>query len=551
MYTNGMKKLSILTLTVTLSFLCASSPAALVHYWSLDDPTLADDGLGNAGAGPHAAQRVDYSTSYTAPSPCTGRFRGGYDLGSTNVLVYSDILIGGNNAANSSVQDGTFPSPPMTVSMWFYPTQAPPAGGVWYLLGNFYANNNQDRLYLSLGGNTLGNAGILFSVGETKDWNKQTGSGAFTIPVSLNTWHHIMMKVEDAPYYEARVTLILDGGTPTVITTTAGHSGPDLAYTFDRGNKRVGTNGNSIETGKTFHGLVDDVAIWNTALPNTQAAFMWNSGAGRPGNVGDGLRAYGPIPADKTEASNVAQLQWYNSQKLTSPLSCDVYLSTNRADLVNSSTNVPLFPSAFKVATAVAGTNGSQSSTAVSVTGGTYYWMVSTKHTKPSDPNNVNGYAGPVWTFTNVPNVVPTADAGVDKYTYVGAGTIGLSGTVTDDGRPTGATVTCTWKDAGGTPIATVVTPNGSNTYTCTATVPVGALDSVTTYTLVGNDTTGDGSDTMDVYVKATPCAAAKAAPGYMKDGADINDDCVVNFKDFALTASKWKICTALDANCN
>ncbi len=553
MNTSAVKKLSAISFVITLFVLCASSPAALVHYWSLDDSTLADEGLGHGSYGPHAAQLIDPHSLYTPPTPCAGKLKGGYDLGSTNPLVYSDILIGGNNIVNSSVLDGTFPSPPITVSMWFYPTMAPPASGVWYLLGNYFANANQDRFYLSLGGNASGAAGILFSIGNTKDWNK--GADPFTIPVTLNTWHHIMMKVEDAPNYEAKVTLVLDGGTPTVITTTAGHSGPDLVYFFDRGNKRVGTNGNQLETGKTFHGYVDDVAIWNEALPTPStgfnaASFLWNSGTGRAASVADGKRAYDPTPANRGEVSSITQLKWYNAQRLTSSVTCDVYMSTSRADLVNSS-NVPLFPSAYKVASGVAGTAGSQSSASVTAPEDTtYYWMVSTKSSNPGDPNNVNGYAGPVWRFDKLSNVLPEVDAGLDRFTYVGAGTIQITGTVEDDGKPVGANVTCTWKDSGGTPIATNVVKNG-NIYTCTATVTVGSLDSVTTYTLEANDTTGSTSDTMKVFVKSTPCTAAQFDPTYSKNAADINDDCAVTFKDFALMVAKWRVCTALDSNCN
>jgi hypothetical protein len=362
----------------------------------------------------------------------------------------------------------------------------------------------------------------------------------------------VLMSVQRTGSYTATVTYSLDGGPARTGTANFTNDPP----VFDKGNKRLGTNGNQIQTGKTFHGKIDDAAVWNEILPMpttgfNSAAFIWNGGAGRPANVATGKVAYDPTPADKGQASNVAQLKWYNAQRLTASMTNDVYVSTSRADLVDPC-NVPLFPAGKRVATAVAGTAGAQSTITVPLaTDTTYYWMVATKTTNPADGNNVNGYAGPVWKFENLANTVPTAEAGPDRYTYVGAGTITISGTVTDDGRPTGASVTCTWKQ-GSTPITTNVVKVG-NTYTCTATATVGALDSITTYTLEGNDTTGAGSDTMDVHVKSTPCLAAKADPDYVnvKNASDIDDDCLVTFKDFALTVNKWKVCTALDANCN
>jgi|GEM_PF-4914100 len=550
MYTNSLKKLSVFSLIIALGLLCASSPAALVHYWSLDDETLADGGTGLPGYLPQAGRLIDPSTEYTPPVPGLGRLSGGYDFGSANPLIYSDILIGGDNISQSTVPARTLPSPPLTFSTWFYLTQTPPANGVWYLVGNWYASNNQDRFYLSLGGNTAGQAGICFSIGATKDWDKQL-DGPFTIPVSYNTWHHIMMSVKSVQSsQQAEVTLVLDGGTPTVITTTAGHSGTSLNWVFDNSNIRVGTNGNGIETGKTFHGYIDDVAIWNQILPTSAATFMWNGGTGRTADTADGLRSYDPIPGHRSVGNaGTTKLQWRNATGLASSM-CNVFFSTVRDDLIDPNTNITKRPGDKRIAYHVMGTPGSLSEATLPdplPEADVYYWRVDTLNTNyPVDPNI---YAGPVWQYS-VTNAVPQVDAGPDRYTYPAAGTIQISGTVTDDGLPSGATVTCTWKDSGGTPITTNVV-QVDNTYTCTATVPVGAVDTVTTYTLVGNDTTGDGSDSILVTVKATPCAAAKANPTYVKNRGDVDDDCFVTFKDYALVLNTWNQCTALDEICN
>jgi hypothetical protein len=543
MYTS-MRKLSLLSI-LCLCLWSATASAQLTHYWSFDNPTpLWDEGLGGGTYGPHDARLVDYYASYQVPTLVTGKFGNAYDLGTAG---NGDILIGGDNATNSTVQDGTFPSPPCTISFWFYPVIEPTQGAFLYLVGNYFQSSNQDRFYVGLTKATTSpyQNGMCFSIGANK--NQYVGATP-THPIAIGTWHHAMMIVTPAGSGTVNVTVVPDGDTTNAVTTNGcTQSGPG-SWMFDRGNKRLGTNGNSREVNKTFTGIMDDCAIWNEALPATQATFMWNSGTGRRGNVGSGKVAYDPTPADKSQASNVAQLKWYNALRYSSS-TCDVYLSSDRADLFLGTNNQPAYPAGKLVASGIVGAAGTQSTASVSLPTGsdtTYYWRVVSKPGGVSDAN----WVGPVWSFLNLANTVPVANAGNDIYTYAGKSSVTLSGTVTDDGRPSGATVTCTWKDSGGTPITTTVVQTG-NSYACTATVSVGAVDTVATYTLEGNDTTGAGSDTMNVYVKSTPCLAAQSDPYYLRNTADIDNDCLVTFKDFALTVNKWKVCTALDANCN
>lgn len=564
MYANTLKRLSILSI-VGLCLWCTSASATLVHYWQFDNPSpLVDEGqpyTANQGGTtatwyPHAAVLADpcAGANYVVPTQVVGKFGEGY-LTTTSQPPYSDILVGGpGTPSTASTIDGTLPPPPVTLSMWFYPSVVPGAGAgdLDYLFGNYAASNNNDRFYLSFYWPnpvpTPPAGRFCWSVGNTKDYGKNVPTAH---SVAIGMWHHVFMVITPGAGGNTNVTLVTDGDTANPLTSTGIPYGPS-PWCFDRGNKRVGTNGTSIETGKTAMGIFDDVAIFNEALPLSQAAFIYNSGAGRRANVATGRCAYDPTPADKSVGNaGVTQLKWYNAQLLggTSSVTCDVYMSTAATDLVDAC-NVPTFPAAFKVASGVAGTKGNQTTITPTMPVGvdTLYWMVSTKTSVVGDPNNVNGYAGPVWKF-GIANAAPQANAGADKYTYPTAGTVTLSGTVTDDGLPVGASVTCTWKQ-GSTPITTAVVKTG-NSYACTATVAVGAAGTTTTYTLEGNDTTGTGSDTMDVKVYATPCAAAQADPSYIKNAADLNNDCFVNFKDYALVVSKWQVCTALDAICN
>ncbi|HSV27887.1 MAG TPA: hypothetical protein VLH60_08350, partial [Sedimentisphaerales bacterium] len=51
------------------------------------------------------------------------------------------------------------------------------------------------------------------------------------------------------------------------------------------------------------------------------------------------------------------------------------------------------------------------------------------------------------------------------------------------------------------------------------------------------------------VRVFATTCAASKTMPGYSAVPGLLNIDCRVDFRDFALLASNWQFCNAV--NCN
>jgi hypothetical protein len=46
--------------------------------------------------------------------------------------------------------------------------------------------------------------------------------------------------------------------------------------------------------------------------------------------------------------------------------------------------------------------------------------------------------------------------------------------------------------------------------------------------------------------VRATPCLAAQAVPGYAAIVGDFNNDCVVDIADFADFARNWLKCNSL-----
>ena len=128
-------------------------------------------------------------------------------------------------------------------------------------------------------------------------------------------------------------------------------------------------------------------------------------------------------------------------------------------------------------------------------------------------------------------------DAGSSIVTWLkeGTTTVDLNGTVTD---ATGDVTTILWSVSESPPDSTVDIAD--------------ALVAVTTTTL---DTTGpyvlelyakdaaqhEESDVMEINVYDDSCEAAKNNPnGYTAPPYDFNDDCQVNFTDFALFAVAW-----------
>lgn len=143
-------------------------------------------------------------------------------------------------------------------------------------------------------------------------------------------------------------------------------------------------------------------------------------------------------------------------------------------------------------------------------------------------------------------NAAPDVNAGADVYTWLNGGTrsVTLAGTLTDDGVPVASTVKWT----------IVSQPDEVNEPATFTPDPATDLDSVITMTALGTyvlqleayDTELTDVDTMTINVYANACEAAKAKPEYATLDGDINDDCVVNFVDFALLAENWLKSSAL-----
>jgi len=124
-----------------------------------------------------------------------------------------------------------------------------------------------------------------------------------------------------------------------------------------------------------------------------------------------------------------------------------------------------------------------------------------------------------------------------------GDAVVTLSGTVTDDGLPSGQ-VTVLWAQVSGPAGSQPVIINPADQLQTTVTLPDAGWYE---FQLEANDTELTGSDNVRVYVGINPCDAAHQVPGYTRLLSDLNDDCFVNLKDVALLAAQWLNCTSLD----
>ena len=171
-----------------------------------------------------------------------------------------------------------------------------------------------------------------------------------------------------------------------------------------------------------------------------------------------------------------------------------------------------------------------------------YYWLVNCFDSEPGKPTVE--LPGDLWSF-NANNGVPQVEAGPQQYLWLNnagnpaTATVVLDGTVTDDGLPAGR-LDIHWTQVSG---PATVTLDPANVADITLVLPaVGNY----VFQLSGFDGDTTTTDTVQVNVYATPCAAAKGTPGYLAPLGDFNGDCWVNLADFAIFAANWLKCTSL-----
>lgn len=167
---------------------------------------------------------------------------------------------------------------------------------------------------------------------------------------------------------------------------------------------------------------------------------------------------------------------------------------------------------------------------------GFYYWAVdeSLNASGPDDIDNL--LLGKTWSFQTVTSA-PVVDAGSSIVTWLkdGSTTVSLDGTVTDE---TGDVTATTWSVVAGPNDATVSIADASATAT-TATLTVMGQYTLQLYAVDAK--LNEDADQMQIDVYGDSCEAAKNNPnGYVAPLYDLNDDCRVDFSDYAAFATIW-----------
>jgi len=156
-----------------------------------------------------------------------------------------------------------------------------------------------------------------------------------------------------------------------------------------------------------------------------------------------------------------------------------------------------------------------------------YYWAVDTYAPGATEPKY-----GPIFDFY-VDNLPPEVEAGNNVTTWLDNGTavVTMSATVKDSDPTTSMWTVVAEPNTGATVIA-----DPTRLDTTVTLIRIGA------YVLQIKATDGEytGSDTMTINVYADNCEAAKSLANYVPLAGDVNNDCMVDFRDLALLASSW-----------
>jgi len=171
-----------------------------------------------------------------------------------------------------------------------------------------------------------------------------------------------------------------------------------------------------------------------------------------------------------------------------------------------------------------------------------YYWIVDESLGAAGTEDWDNIIVGAMWSFETVTSA-PEVDAGSNILTWLkeGTTTIDLSGTVTD---ATGDVTFTTWSVVSSPNDATVSFANSSAAQT-TATLDKTGVYVLELYAM--DAVLHEDSDQMEISVYGDNCEAAKNNPdGYTASPYDFNEDCKVDFLDFAMVAAAWLDDTSL-----
>jgi len=285
----------------------------------------------------------------------------------------------------------------------------------------------------------------------------------------------------------------------------------------------------SAVTGEGFTGLIDEVAIWDTALTPDQVRSVYESGVG---SLTRGAKDPSPEDGGYVHPATDVELSWTNMDpnKPGDSVYVDVWFGTEPNEL-NPAYDMDLVVDA----TTPAGENTTSVTVDASTLGETYYWQVNSYIYGSSHINEPNMVEGRLWRFHTVTDVPVSEDAGSDVLAWSGQ-TVQLDGTVEDYGEGDVEMIAWSADPADGVVFSDPSVEDPTVTITKATDNP-----SIVTLTLSAQDGIGSDEDTMEIVVYDTACLAA-IGDGEEFDPADFDLDCATDLEDYAVIAEEWLV---------
>jgi hypothetical protein len=282
---NGVNPPASQTFVITVEGVIC--PPGIISYWKLDETTTGSyaDFVGtNAG------------TSSIAPTPATGRVGGAQQFnGSTTV-----INIGANSVFDFDANE------PFTLEAWInHPTVSVPLPYREVIVGR---RDPSTSLRLYIGIETDGKP--LINLTSTGGTNATVKAGRSVLD---GRWHHIVGTRDPST---GNTIIYLDG-----VRVGTGNKPFPTGFTSATAPVQIGW---LVNNNYGFQGRIDEVAIYNTVLPEAEIAEHYTSGLGGQGYCQPGFtKVNSSTPSSVFESfaafndNNIISLSWTISEEAT------------------------------------------------------------------------------------------------------------------------------------------------------------------------------------------------------------------------------------------
>jgi len=480
-----------------LALLTASAYADLVHHWKFDGNT----------------------------NDSVGTWHGTGGIGFAPGIIGQAATFDGTAASDITFTFNTTGLKNITVAFWMKlaPTWVPTRAGLGRIMGS--ADNFEVVLGTSAGGD-----GLIANNFYMGGGNYPTST---TVPTP-DTWYHVALTSSlSTAGGTGRGEVWINGVLEAFSDTEAGEDWVSGTFAF---GQRPGAGG------YRFPGLLDDVRIYNEVLSQEEIKSVME---------GVPTKAHEPSPADGARGVPLNPvLSWKTGVDPADPNVPNPAITGHNLwlSIAYDPMNPPAAPDwkdpRVQIIQIPADTNPADGkvdpmasySPAALQRDALYFWIVdeSLGAAHPRDWDNI--IQGSEWSFETLTSG-PEVNAGSSIVTWLEEGitTVGLNGTVTD---ATGDVTTILWSVVASPFGSTVNIANKSIAATTTTLNKTGRY----VLELYAKDAAqNEDSDLMEINVYVNSCEAAKNNPkGYTALPYDFNNDCRVDFIDFAMFAAAW-----------